>query len=200
MEKVFITEGLIVELKQGDERAFASVFKSYFPRLCQFARTYVVDEAVAKNMAQDAFMKLWENRETLREESSIIAYLLVLTKNICLDYLKHLKVEIKHQNAVLVNSSEIALNYHALRRLEIDLLDYKEMQQIIDKTVESLPPQCRIVFTMSRFENMSNAEIAEKLDIGVKAVEANITRALKIFRFELKDYLAIMVLLNIPFR
>lgn len=198
MEKFFENIQLYEALRKGDERAFEAVFRAYYPRLCQFAKTYINDTSVSKNMAQDAFMRLWENRETLREGGSVIAYLLTLTRNCCLDYLKHLQVELKHSNKVAKNFSESELNYQALKRLEIDLLDYTEIERIINTTLETLPPQCRQVFSMSRFENLSNSEISEKLDISVKAVEANITRALKIFKAELKDYIAILVLLNIP--
>jgi RNA polymerase sigma-70 factor (ECF subfamily) len=83
--------------------------------------------------------------------------------------------------------------------LEYDLYDFEEVQKIIDKTIESLSPQCKRVFMLSRFENLSNAEIVEKLGITVKAVEANITRALKIFRIELKDYLSILFFLSLPY-
>lgn len=190
MNKMSDIKGMIKDIKKGDKKAFETVFKEYFPRLSQFALTYVNDITVAENMAQDAFLKLWERHENLRVDDSLVAYLLTITKNNCLDYLKHLQVEIKHNNALLKNNIELELNYHALNRLEIDLLEYNEMKQMVEKIIHSLPAQCRAVFTMSRFENLTNAEIAKKLDIGIKAVEANITRALKIFRKEFKDYLA----------
>ena len=142
---------------------------------------------------------MWETRKSIRENTSIIAYLLTITKNSCLDFLKHKQVELKHQKEVTGEMKELNLNYYALKRLEIDLLDYDEIKQIIEQTLNKLPTQCQKVFKMSRYEDLSNVEIAEKLDIGIKAVEANITRALKIFRKELKDYIAILLLLNIPF-
>ncbi len=194
-----VSERLLKDLKKGNEEAFTTIFNNYFPRLCQFAVTYVVDEATAKNIVQDVFIKMWEARESIRENNSIMAYLLTITKNSCLDYLRHKQVELKHQKEVTGEMNELNLNYYALKRLEIDLLDYDEIKEIIEQTLKTLPPRCQEVFRLSRFDDLSNAEIAEKLDIGVKAVEANITRALKIFRKELKDYIAILLLLNIPF-
>ncbi|NJK98205.1 MAG: sigma-70 family RNA polymerase sigma factor [Bacteroidales bacterium] len=98
----------------------------------------------------------------------------------------------------MISHNELELNYYALMRLEIDLLDYKEILQIVEDTLKTLSPQCQQVFKMSRYENLTNAEIANKLKISQKAVEANITRALKVFRKELKDYITILILLNIP--
>jgi len=195
---VSITENLLNDLKKGNQDAYTLIFNEYFSRLCQFAATYVIDPSEAKNIVQDVFVKLWETRQNIRENTSILSYLLTITKNSCLDFLKHKQVEYKYQKLVVKNHNELELNYYALKRLEIDLLDYNEIEQIIEKTLSSLSPQCQQVFRMSRFENLSNPEIAEKLEIGIKAVEANITRALKIFRNELKDYITILILLNIP--
>jgi RNA polymerase sigma-70 factor, ECF subfamily len=195
---VLLNEKLLNDLKKGNEEAFTIIFNDYFPRLCQFARTYVIEEAASKNIVQEVFIKLWETRHNIRENASVFAYLLTITKNSCLDYLKHKKIEYKYQKQEAAYQKELELNYFALQRVEIDLMDYDEIMQIVEKTLRTLPPQCQQVFRMSRFENLSNAEIAEKLEIGVKAVEANITRALKIFRKELKDYLTILILLNIP--
>jgi len=194
---VLVTEKLLNDLKSGNQEAFSAVFNNYFPRLNRFAATYIIDKSEAKNIVQDVFVKLWETKQNLRKNTSILAYLLTITKNNCLDYLKHKQVEYKFQKQAIQNHTELELNYYALKRLEIDLLDYNEIVQIIEKTLSNLPPQCQQVFRMSRFDDLSNAEIGQKLDIGVKAVEANITRALKVFRKELKDYVTILVLLNI---
>ena len=192
-------ETLLNDLKKGDRNTFTVIFDSYFQRLCQFALTYVIDEPTAKNIVQDVFVKLWENRQNIREDKSLLAYLLTITKNSCLDYLKHKQIEYKYQKQATAAQNELELNYYALKRLEIDFLEYDEIVRIIEETLMTLPPQCQKVFRMSRFENLSNAEIASKLGIGQKAVEANITRAIKVFRKELKDYITILVFLNIPF-
>lgn len=192
-------ENLINNLRSGNEESFITVFNSYFPRLCRFAATYIIDEPVAKDIVQEAFIKLWETRKNLHEDASIFAYLLIIIKNKCLDYLKHKQIEYKYQKHQIQHHTELELNYYALKRLEIDFLDYKEINEIIERTINLLPEKCQQVFKMSRFEHLSNAEIAEKLNIGTKAVEANMTRALKIFRRELKDYISILVFLQIPF-
>jgi RNA polymerase sigma-70 factor (ECF subfamily) len=192
------SENLLFDLKKGDKKAFTQIFQIYNSRLSHFAKAYVIDPDIAMNMVQDAFLKLWENIKELKESTSISAYLYTITRNNCLNYLKHQKVEAKYHQKIIKNSLELELNYGALKRLEYDLYDFEEVQRIIDKTIELLSPQCKQVFMLSRFENQSNAEIAEKLGITVKAVEANITRALKIFRLELKDYLSLLFFFSLP--
>lgn len=196
--QTLLSERLFNEFIKGDENAFSLIFKRYFERLFQFAKTYVLDEAVAKNIAQDVFMKIWEKRQSIENSSLFVSFLLTITKNKCLDYLKHVRIEQRYKDQLLLQQSELELNYYALKRLEIDFLDYNEIMKIIENTLLKLPKRCQEVFRLSRFDNLSNSEIAEKLGIGQKAVEANITRAIKIFRKELKDYLVILLILNIP--
>ncbi len=192
-------DNLLEKLKNGDKDAFTRIFYIYNSRLSYFAKAYVIDEDIAANLVQDAFIQLWENKKKLNDNTSVAAYLYTITRNNCLNYLKHQRVEAKYHQKVIKDGLELELNYGALRSLDYDLYDFEEVEKIIDKTIELLSPQCRQVFTMSRFENQSNVEIASKLDISVKAVEANITRALKIFRTELKDYLSLLFFLGFPF-
>lgn len=193
-----LQKDLIADLRNGDEKAFTTFFSEYFYQICQFAVTYVKDDDVAKNLVQDAFVKLWENKESISEGSSIFSFLLTITKYDCLNYLKHQQVENKFRKRSEENQKRLELNYFALQQLEIDNIDYEKMMEIVEETINSLPPQCQQVFRLSRFGNHTNKEIADKLNIGVKAVEANITRALKIFRENLKDYVVCLIIFNIP--
>ena len=87
------------------------------------------------------------------------------------------------------NYEDLLLNYEALSQLDFEKTDFETIESIINETVESMAPRCKEVFELSRYENLSNKEIAEKLSITVKAVEANISRALKQLRTNLKEYL-----------
>jgi RNA polymerase sigma-70 factor (ECF subfamily) len=89
------------------------------------------------------------------------------------------------------------LNYNALQQLDVEHIDYIQLLQLLEEAVSSLPPQCQQVFRLSRYDNLTNNEISEKLQITNKAVEANITRALKILRVKLKDYLLLLLLFKI---
>jgi len=193
-------ENIISLLIQGNEAAFEKIYRMYFQRVMNFVNTYLNDVSNSKNITQDTFLKLWEQRKSLRTNTSLLSYLLVIARNNCLDYLKHQQIIHKYENSVQHKYKELELNYHALRRLEIDFMTYQEIEQIIQQTLNQLPPQCREVFCLSRFEDLSNQVIAEKLEISVKTVEAHITRALKILREALKDYITILILLNISIK
>ena len=176
-------------LKEGDEASFEIVFKSYFERLVSFANEYVYDKEIARGIAQETFVKLWEKRANINTEANINAYLYTLTKNSCLSYLRHLKTKQRYFEKRKKEFEDLMLNYDALSQLNIDGIDFNSIEKIIKETVESMPPRCKEVFTLSRFEELSNKKIAEKLEISVKAVEANNSRAIKMLRKNLKNYI-----------
>lgn len=192
-----IDKTLVENLRKGSEEAFTVFFTNYFNRICQFAITYVKEEAVAKNIVQDSFVKLWENKYNINENSSIFSFLLTITKYDCLNYIKHQQVENNFKRRVEDKYKLLELNYSALQQLDVEHIDYIQLLQLLEEAVSLLPPQCQQVFRLSRFENLTNNEIAEKLKITNKAVEANITRALKILRVKLKDYLLLLLLFKI---
>ena len=172
-------------LKQGKEQAFHSVFVTYFESLEVFAKAYVEDKEVAKDMVQEAFTNLWDKRSSLPEKTNIKAYLYQATRNNCLNYLKRLKVQTKYEKRTLDNYNDLLLNYEALVQLNFDTISYNELQATLDNAISQLPEKCREVFELSRYEGMKNREIAEKLGISVKAVEGHISKALR----QLKDQL-----------
>jgi len=110
-------------------------------------------------------------------------------RNACLSHLRHQKLETNFFEKSLKSSENLQLNYEALEELSVEKIDFQNLERVIQETIASLPPRCREVFVLSRYENLKNKEIAEKLDISVKAVEANITRALTTLRENTKDYL-----------
>ncbi len=186
-EKELNTE-LLKLIKLGDEKAFRIIFNSYFPRLLAFSKEYVNDTEVAKNLVQESFLKLWENRQTLKEESNLKAFLFQVLRNSSLNYLKAEKVKQKYEERLKHSYNEMVLNYGALKQLDFDVVSFNELTEIIDKTIRELPPQCKRVFELSRYQSLKNREIAEKLGISVKAVEGHMSKALKQLRTQLKEH------------
>jgi len=176
---------LISRLRQGKEKAFRSVFNAYFESLEVFAKTYVDDDEIAKDMVQDVFANLWGKRTILPDKINLKAYLYQATRNACLNYLKRLKVQEKFEKRELDNYNDLLLNYEALSQLNLDTLFYDELLQTLNRAIGQLPEKCREVFELSRYEGMKNREIAEMLNISVKAVEGHISKALR----QLKDHL-----------
>ena len=179
---------VLVGIQIEDEIAFESVFKTYYPRLCTYANTILNDSEEAEEMVQNTFIVLWENRTNVDIHTSLKSYLYRAVHNNCLNRIKHLKVRQEHSDYYKhTHEEEIESTSHTVMG--------NELQQQINVAVEQLPPQCKRVFTLSRFENLTYAEIAIELDISVKAVDKQMVRALRILREQLKDYLPLVLLL-----
>ncbi|MDR0757302.1 MAG: RNA polymerase sigma-70 factor [Tannerella sp.] len=178
---------------QGDRNAFDVLFRSLYTRLLSFAGGYLHDRAVAENIVQDAFLMLWERHDTLRPDSNIPAWLLTVVKNRILNHIDRLK---RQAEAEQVYVERIVRNYElsisTLSACEPEQMFGDEVEQIIRDAVDSLPEQTRKIIAMSRFDELSNREIAEKLNLSVKSVEYHITQALKRLRHELKDWIMLL--------
>lgn len=186
---LFLSKEDIQELKKGNTSLFENIFLHYFGRLVSYATEYVSDREVAKEVVQDAFMRLWENRKVLRDDSNIQSYLYTLTRNLCLNHLKRVKnsyrfIEYTRKEELILRFNRLALEDKSAE----GLLTF-DLENKIREAIDSLPQQCKRVFILSRFEGMKNRQISEKLNITVKAVEANISRAMKHLSVQLKDFL-----------
>ncbi len=184
----------VQSLMNGDYKAFSDIYRKYYSRMSGFANSYVRDPFVAGNLVQDAFMILWENRTKIAPDTNIPAYLLTIVKNTALNHLNRIKTKLRVED-------ELQKQYFRELELRCSTLDAcnplnmfrADVEEIIRKTIESLPEQCRKVIIMSRFHGLSHKEIAGKLNITVKGVEFHITRALKSLKIELKDYIPFLL-------
>ncbi len=188
-----ISINLLKLLNKKQDAAFEVVFNLYYPRLVYFAKVYV-PEADAKSLVQDAFVSMWEKKPKFLSEAQLQSYLYTNVKNNCLMFLRHEKVKKKYnQNLILQKQNQ--LHEMALKQIDTTVISFREIEKIIDKTLLELPERCSEIFVFSRLEGKKNQEIADNLSISVKAVEAQITKALKIFRLALKDYLPLVAFL-----
>ncbi|WP_233380179.1 RNA polymerase sigma-70 factor [Maribellus sp. CM-23] len=176
-----------------NKNSFKKLFNSYYRPLCHLGRHYLGDEDEAKTVVQEAFVKLWEVRHELESGSNIQNYLFTLVKNNCLNILKRRQILLKHHEKI--REKELRYQYESLNRISDDYLEFKELKEKIDAAIKNLPEHLRVVFELSRFKDMKNREIALELEISQKTVEARITKALKILREELKDYLPLIMIL-----
>lgn len=177
---------LIREMKSGNEGAFDFFFKYYYPGLCVFAqrKTHIPIED-AKNIVQDVFVKLWNDREKLDIKYSVRSYLFTSVKNKCLDFIKK-----SHYS----DSTEKIPENFDVGDEPYEIYVLSELQQLFNESLQKLPDRCRAVFELSRSDRKKNAEIARMLGISEKTVENQMTKALRILRHELHDYLPVMLL------
>ena len=169
---------MIKGLRSGRENAYEQLFKEFYKPLTVFAYGYVKDLETGKEIVQDLFVQLYEKRRTLVITTSIKSYLYQSVRNRCLNHLKHLQVKKMHHE-------QIRSEQEFSDDLE-DKIRETELEHMVSKVVDQLPPQCRKIFNMSRVSGLSNGEIAEKLEISKRTVETQISNALKVLRAKLK--------------
>jgi RNA polymerase sigma-70 factor (ECF subfamily) len=185
---------LFERLRNSDEAAFRVIYNNYSSRLYYFVLEFIPLKDAAENIVQDTFVTLWNKRKELKDDTNLASYLFTGAKNNALYRLRDEKYRKKlFSNAIDV--SELNLNTDALTSVDTSAFAFQEIEQIIQETLSSLPPQCRKVFELSRFREMKNREIAEELNISVRTVEGHISKGIKTFKIALKDYLPLVAYL-----
>ena len=167
-----------------DIQSFEVLFRQYYQMLCSYAIRFVNDADSAEEIVQDLFYHLWEKRNELQVNTSVKSYLFSAVHNRCLKFIEHRNVEQKYRNYYLMHGSEMDTEPHGAHNVH-------ELEGIIDKTLDSLPERCGRIFRLNRFEGLKYHEIAQKLSISVKTVEANMGKALKMLRKNLKNYVEV---------
>lgn len=175
----FEENNLFINIQQGDEKAFEKLFKLYYGYLCNFATKIIADDVAAEEIVQEFFVKFWERRADLSVESSLKNYLFRSVKNLCLNHIKHSNIKLQHAQKVIAESETSNFNNDFI---EVDLA------ADIAKSIEELPKKRREIFRLSREEGLKYREIAEKLNISIKTVEAQMSLAIKSLRDKLKKY------------
>lgn len=174
-------------LQTYTDTAFEQLFKAHYRALHAYANMLLKDVDIAEEVVQSMFLKLWEKRDLLDVQTSIKAYLYKCIYNDSLNLLKHEQVKSKYQNFTVHT-----MNTHhepASNRVELS-----ELQKALQLALNALPEQCRLVFQLSRFEELKYKEIAERLGISIKTVENQMGKALKILRLKLVDFLVLALL------
>lgn len=162
------------------------LFRSHFAGLCFFAQKYVKDFEAAKEIVQDAFLSLWEKRETIDMDRPVKSYLTMIIHNKCTNFLRdNRKFD---QNILHIENLTEVPEYEGA-----DSMVEEELKNKIDTAIEELPEKCRQVFVMNRYENLKYQEIADKLQISVKTVETQMSKALQHMRIRLSEYLTILL-------
>gem|GEM_PF-1068109 len=170
------------------KKEFEKIYNRFFSFFYQVAFHFLHQEEDAKEVVQESFIKLWEKNVYTKSEPEIKNYLFIIVRNRCLNLLRDQRRNLRETN--IPDYLVASINYKLLNETGEDILLCQELSEKIQVAIAGLTPQCKAVFSLSRFEDMSNSEIAQKLNISIKAVEASMTRALKKLREELSPYLS----------
>lgn len=174
---------LINRLKAGEEAAYELLFKEYYQVLVVFANKYLHELEESKELVQNLFVSLYEKREKLVITSSLKSYLFRSVHNRSLNYINSLKIRdkyAKHMKESLAGGENL---------LEQEL-NKTELEHALYMAIGELPPKCKMIFKLNRFEGLSNTEIAVQLKLSKRTVETQISKALKILRTKLQPLTA----------
>jgi RNA polymerase sigma-19 factor, ECF subfamily len=174
-------ENIFQSIRQGSLDSFEVLFRTYYKELCNYVYQYFNDKDTAEEIVQDLFYKLWVKKETLIIRKSVRSYLYKSAYNNTMLLLREKNTR-KMTDVIPENAEMIPVNEPD------ELLQASELEIAVQSTMSSMPKKVRRIFELSRFEGLKYKEIADRLSISIKTVEANMGKALKLFRKKLKEY------------
>jgi RNA polymerase sigma-70 factor (ECF subfamily) len=177
-EPNLVAEPDVKDLQDGGMASFQAVFELHFENLCSYACTFLRNMDEAEDVVQNVFLKMWEKRDSLLITHSVRSYLFRAVHHQCLNQLDHRVIRQKHQDH--------SQREHATDTQPPEVFP-EEVETRVKEAIDALPEQCRLIFMMSRYEELRYAAIAEKLGISVNTVENQISKALRVLRGSLKD-------------
>jgi RNA polymerase sigma-70 factor (ECF subfamily) len=186
------TNAKIISLQQGlDEKSFEQIFKTHFKPLCFFARKYIKDTDICKEIVHNVFVNIWEKRNNIDLQKNIKSYLFSAVYSRCMNH-------IRDQKKFDGNATD---HIEVMEKMDERDIEQKmaetELEDRINVAIQSLPEKCREVFQLNRMEGLKYKEIAEKLGISIKTVENQVSKALKVLREKLSDYAKIIIIMLI---
>lgn len=178
---------LIEQLKKGEEKAYIYLLDRYHKRLCAYAQTLINDHSLAEDIVQNVFLNTWRFRKKLDTYFSVQSF---LYKSI---YNEFLNIHRKNRSVTLLEQKYVESIAQIVE--ETDEIALNRMIAVVKKKVQELPPNCKRIFTLSKEDGLTNLEISEYLNISIKTVEAQITKAFKILRDKLGEKNEMILLL-----
>lgn len=169
-------DALFQRVMRDEHHAFEAIFHQTYPRLCAYSNRLVRDPQLAEEIVDDVFSNVWNNRKRITINTSFQAYLVRAVRNRSLDYLRQMKQE---KNRWVLELTE---NLPCRQSIASELMVVEELHDRIHAAVRVLPQQCRIIFQMSREQDLRYRDIARQLNISIKTVDTQINRALKHLR------------------
>jgi len=179
---------LIRDLKNGEEDAYSYLVESYHHKLCVYACNLIHDDSAAEDIVQNVFVTIWKKRQKLKDDFSIKNFLYRSVHNEFIDQYR------KNRSVLTLQKKYI----DALESIIEENQDFhlEKMMKSVEDAIEGLPPKCKMIFVLSKKEGLTNLEISEHLNISIKTVENQITKAFNDLRGKLGEkYKALLFIL-----
>ena len=177
---------ILRQLQADEKSALKNLFQLHYKEVCRTILRFVSDKNQAEDLAQEVFIRIWQKRQQLNVNISFGAYLHRMAINESISFLR----KVKRREDKAQSFAEIPLPSAYDSADGEELLLQKELKAQINEAINGLPPRCRAIFQLSRFEQLSYREISKKLDISIKTVEHQMGKALKILRIALQHHLS----------
>ena len=171
---------ILDKLKDQPDLALKVLYDEYYNYICSVVYKMIGDSTMAEDLAQEVFVEVWKRRESLDVNTSLRGYLRMVAVNKTLNHIRSKKMNFEEEDAVL----QVPSNENSSQKI----LEAKDLEKVINDSIDSLPDKCRVVFGLSRFEELSYKEISAELGISVKTVENQISKALKLVRKAVLEY------------
>lgn len=175
-----VDEHLIIDLKNGDEKAFEILFWKYNKHIYHFIYSLLYDKSVAEDLTQNVFLKIWEKHETIDTGQNFDSYLFTIARNLVYKEAEHRILSESLTEGLRLTDSDSTVE----EKIEAEFL-----REYINELIGELPPARREIFRLSRQESLSYKEIAERLSISEKTVETQINKALRFLRDKFEAYI-----------
>ncbi|WP_307984673.1 RNA polymerase sigma-70 factor [uncultured Bacteroides sp.] len=179
----------------NSEMNFGVFYNAYYQRFVRYAFYYVNDLQAAEDLTHDALLYYWENRQKLPADTDVLGYILQTVKNKCLNYLKHIQVEVEYSKKhTELHEWEIETRIQTLEDESYGTIFSKDIMKIVMESLSELPEQTRRIFVMNRLDDKSRKEIAALLNVSQQKVDYHINKANDHLCLKLKDYIPLVLL------
>lgn len=184
-----LPKDLAAELKNGNTAAFEQVYYLFKDKLYGFSFRLLGSSEQSKEVVQEVFVRLWERRATIDPDKSLKAYLYTIAKNLVKDQIREFHRELDATSKMMAHDVE--------HQNPIDHLTFKEIKEIEEQVIDSLTPQQREVYRLSRYQQLSHQEIATKLGISINSVKTHLRLALKALRTHLSPATDLLIIVTV---
>ena len=174
-------DDILTRLRADDKTALKSLFEEYYLSVCKTIHRFIREKSTVEDLAQEVFIRFWDKRRQIEINSSLPAYIRRMAINEALAYLRrHKRFDDREVTADMLPGTTDSAEEHFL---------HQELEVQVRDAINELPPRCRTVFQLSRYEELTYQEIADQMEISIKTVENQMSKALRILRERLRPYL-----------